>query len=144
MRANKALAITKTMRRPLRERLAPALRAHFPTMTIEERETSVAFPPVHSEVGEIEITDDSWELTVYVGHFTHAHFNLNGDDWSTDENAQEIIRRVVAYLKDIFEDRVVMWGSHAGSGGTYEVGKPSKHCPPNAPRFVWSGPYSDG
>jgi hypothetical protein len=78
----------------------------------------VVFPAIHPEVGDIELCDDGDELTVYVGKFTHAHFDNHDQGISDTERAERICHSVLSFLDDIFADRIEMYGSHLGGGGT--------------------------
>ena len=127
-------------------RLVKRLREKFPERSFVFAEPPglvVTVPPDHPEVGAIEIYDEDDELTVYVGRFTHSHFSpYNYTGFSHDELVIELVEDTVSFLSDIFSDKIVFWGAHNSSGGTYRVGDASKSpIEPWGPRFVWSGAY---
>jgi hypothetical protein len=48
---------------------------------------------------------------------------------------------VVSFLEELFADRVVLWGSHKGGGGWYNVSEASAASwAEGEKKFVWSGP----
>ncbi len=101
------------------------------------------FPAIHSEVGDIEIYDDGDELTLVAGHFTHGHFSNYDEHLTADEKAQQIVEDIISYLEEFFEDRIVMWGSHKTSGGTYHREHADAWAEEHTigmKKFVWSGP----
>jgi hypothetical protein len=77
----------------------------------------VTIPSIHDEFGSIEIQDDCNELIVIVGNFTHWHASCYTEDLSEKEKAEEIVDDVINFLHDIFNDKIVIWGSHKGGGG---------------------------
>jgi hypothetical protein len=123
--------------------LLPELRQRFShrgLRTGPPPNACAAFPGIHPEFGNIEIYDDGDELTVVVGKFTHGHFTNYDDNLSVDDKERQIVDDVVAFLEDLFADRVVVW-SYKGSGGWYY---PEHHEEPrrHERQFVWSGPWS--
>ena len=99
------------------------------------------FSAIHPEVGDIEISDDGDEVTVVVGHFTHKHFDNYDTGLSEAEVAERIAQDVVSFLEDLFSDKIVLWGSHRGTGGCYERDqKPPRFFGRRRKKYVWSGP----
>lgn len=128
-------------------RLIPELRRHFPDRPFQPGtppNSVLTFPAKHPDVGAIEIHDDGNELTLYLGNFTHSHISNYDEGISDDDKAKEIIESAVAFLSEVFNDRVIFWGSHKGGGGSYHVSITEPKPGSNEPRFVWSGPYSAG
>ncbi|MDR3455881.1 MAG: hypothetical protein P4N60_00425 [Verrucomicrobiae bacterium] len=128
--------------------LLPKLKERFPKQGFRVEtspEARVIFPGVHPEVGDIGIHDDGDELTVYAGNFTHGHFSNYDENLSEAQKAEQIAEDVVAFLKSVFADEIIFWGSHMGGGGWRQrskpnpfwskliLGKPKKE-------YVWSGP----
>ncbi len=105
----------------------------------------VTIAPDCPDVGAIEIYDEDDELTVKIGRFTHTHFSpYNYTGFSDDELIVELVEGTISFLRDIFSDNIVMWGSHKSSGGTFQVGAtPNVPVEPRGPLYVWSGPYHD-
>ena len=129
------------------EHLIPKLQKEFSDRRLRvgvPPESCAIFPTVHSEVGDIEICDDGDELTVYLGTFTHRHFGNYDEKLSKGQAAEAIAQDVVAFLKEVFADRIVMWGSHRGVGGFYRRGKGHRLGLIRRRRkeYVWSGPIS--
>jgi hypothetical protein len=98
------------------------------------------FPAVHPEVGDIAIYDDGDELTLVAGRFSHAHYADYDDAHTPEEKATIAAEQVVAFLEEIFEDRVVLWGTHEGGGGWYP--RTDTNRAQASGRYVWSGPLS--
>lgn len=128
--------------------LIPELKGHFPNRGLRVEtspEVRVIFPAAHPEFGNIEICDDDDEVTIYTGHFTHGHFSNYKKNLSEEEKSKKIAENVVGFLKDVFADQIVFWGSHRGSGGWFKRDEPGKSFRTGIfgkPRskFVWSGP----
>ena len=139
----------------LAERLIPKLQERFGDVLFTVTGTAqpcVVFPPVHPEVGPIEIHDDDSELTVVAGNFTHGHFSNYDDDLSDEEKDIAIVDAVIDFLDAVFADQVVFWGSHESGGGwshraTPDAGQsvwpwPIERVKQSSKQFVWSGPLS--
>ena len=124
--------------------LIPNLQQRFADRGVRINSTPtprVVFPAIHPDVGDIEIHDDEFELTVVAGKFTHAHFSNYDDAISKHERAVRIVDEVVVFLEDLFADRIVLWGSHEGSGGWHDAGEYSEFQK-DSRGYVWSGPLS--
>jgi hypothetical protein len=114
------------------------------------RSPCAVFPAVHPEVGDIQIFDDGDELTVVAGNFTHGHFECYDINTKDPARSEQIVANIVAFLEDLFSDRMVLWGSHKGSGGWYARGDREgtelvdefrDATGGGRPRlYVWSGP----
>jgi len=102
------------------------------------------FPAVHPDVGDIEIYDDGDELTVVVGKFTHRHFSNYDQGVSQVERACRIGNDLAVFLSDLFADRIEMYGSHLGGGGTRLRDGRSRGLASKvvfgSKTYVWSGP----
>ena len=123
--------------------LIPKLETHLPGQ-FHVTETVVTFPEKHPEVGSVEVHDDGEELTVYAGNFTHLHFSSYDNSLSREQTAERIADDALAFLIDLFADRIIMWGSHDGRGGCYEreTGPTSIFSSGRGQEYVWSGPVS--
>ncbi len=86
------------------------------------------------------LRDDEEEITAYLGHFTHRHFS-NYEDIPTAEKEKVIAEDVINFLDDLFADRIVMWGSHHGMGGSHPVNSRSL-LGIGRKKYVWTGPRS--
>lgn len=137
----------------LADRLIPKLRKRFAARAFRvtgAAQPCVVFPPVHPDVGPIEIHDDGTELTLVTGNFTHGHFSNYDDKLSDEEKANVIVSAVIDFLEDVFADQIVFWGSHENGGGWWrrensDEGQsvwpwPIERAAQSSKRFVWSGP----
>ena len=128
-------------------RLVQRLKEEFPEREFQFSNPpgpAVTIPPDCAEVGAIEIYDEDDELTLYLGRFTHTHFSpYNYTGFSEDELVAELVEDTVQFLQDVFSDKVVFWGAHESSGGTYRIDRPPSKSPIKrwGPRYVWSGEY---
>jgi hypothetical protein len=123
--------------------LVPMLRSHFPDLRFtgpSGQPAQITIPASHPEVGEVVLRDDEEEITAYLGHFTHRHFS-NYEDIPAAEKEKIIAENVINFLDDLFEDRIIMWGSHRGMGGSHPVDSRSL-LSLGRKKYVWSGPRS--
>ncbi|MFL6500678.1 MAG: hypothetical protein ACJ8LL_08205 [Candidatus Udaeobacter sp.] len=123
--------------------LVPMLRSHYPDLHFtgpSSQPPQITIPASHPDVGDVVLQDDEEEITAYLGHFTHRHFS-NYDDVPTSEKEKVIAKDVVRFLDDLFTDRIVMWGSHRGMGGSHSIDSPSLLSLARK-KYVWSGPRS--
>jgi len=134
----------------LADRLITTLHSQLPhqPMSVGGAEgVVVVFPAAHSDVGDIQVHDNGDELIVMVGNFTHTHFNNHDRGLSNSERAERIADDVVAFLKDIFSDRIEFFGSHTGAGG-WRKRKPKERgflskAVFGSKTYVWSGPVGN-
>ncbi|MDP9140467.1 MAG: hypothetical protein M3O62_06720 [Pseudomonadota bacterium] len=98
-------------------------------------------------MGDIEIYDDGDELTVVVGNFTHSHFGNYDQGISESERDTRISQALVGFLDALFADRIEMYGSHLGGGGTKVRDGRSRGLASRAlfgsKTYVWSGPLGN-
>jgi hypothetical protein len=123
------------------EVLVPLLRARFPSLAFtgpSGQPPQLTIAASHPDVGDIVLRDDDEEITAYLGHFTHRHFS-NYDEIPIAEKEKIIAEDVVKFLADLFADRIIMWGSHRGMGGSHSVDSPSL-LSLGRKKYVWSGP----
>ena len=123
--------------------LIPRLQARFPGQGMRVHEGArpvVTFPPLHPEIGDLTICDDGHELTLCLGNFAHGHFSPFDYSCPVEEYAGEVVEQVVAFLEDLFDDRVEFWSDGDGMGGWQAFGKPNSLGRSGVRRFVWSGP----
>ena len=134
----------------LTDRLIATLHSRLALQPMEVGGTDgvvVVFPAAHSDVGDIEVHDNGDELIVMVGNFTHTHFNNYDRGLSISERAERIADDVVAFLTDIFSDRIEFFGSHTGAGG-WRKRKPKERgilskLVFGKKTYVWSGPVAN-
>jgi hypothetical protein len=126
-----------------------AVKANFPDSRAQYDELPapiVTIPPAHPGFGPIEICDDEVELTVNCGNFTHLHLANHDEGISTRERERRVVESLVAFLRDVFSDRMEFWGSHRGMGGCRARGSQGKlsRAVVGTAAFVWSGPLHGG
>lgn len=120
---------------PLRAGLSAA------SVAFEDDNGQFRIPARHPDVGDLLITLDDGEITVFVGNFTHRHFTAHEGDATCVANAIE-------YVCGIVNDQWVLWAYPGGAGGSYRIGaeaEPSADTPlpdEEVIRYVWSGPYT--
>jgi hypothetical protein len=132
----------------LTDHLLPKLNLSFPSRTFacDSEGGTVTFPARHPEVGDVVVRDDVDEITIILGNFTHSHFGCYDSTISSAERMERIAEDVVGFLRDLFEDRIELFGSHRRGGccrprrsklrswlSRFWYGKRT---------FVWSGPLS--
>jgi hypothetical protein len=129
----------------LADLLVPALLEAFPTsgMRVGMRPDPVAvFPAVCDGVGDVLILDGGDEATVVVQNITHHHENPYDASLVGEERYEWITRRVVAFLLELFDDRILLWSRDAGQrgGGWIRLGADATEdgAPHDADVFVWS------
>jgi hypothetical protein len=124
--------------------LIPKLQQRFPSRGLKvgaPPQPCATFPAIHPEVGDVVISDDGYELTLEAGNFTHSHFSNYDNSLSETQKAERIAEDVSQFLEELFADRVILWGSHAGSGGWYpRDAEPSELFSGHGELYVWSGP----
>ena len=135
----------------LAEALIPLLRERFPQMKLRtgsSPDPCAVFPAIHPEVGDIAILDDGNELTIYAGNFTHGHFDCDDPQTPEPERTERTVGAVMAFLDELFADRIVLWGSHRGCGGWFAREETAETLEElrewtdgEAPKlYTWSGP----
>jgi hypothetical protein len=131
---------------PFSAPLASALTAAG--VAFEDDGGQLKVPAAHAEVGDLLVTCDDGEITVFVGNFTHRHFTPH--DGSTAYAAgtiEDCVRDAVEYVSGILNDQWILWAYPGGAGGSYRIGAegdPAQDAPPaddEVVRYVWSGPY---
>jgi hypothetical protein len=105
-------------------------------------------PAAHAEVGDLLVTFDDGEITVFVGNFTHRHFTPHdGSTTYAASTIEDCVRDAIEYVCGILNDQWVLWAYPGGAGGSYRIGAegdPTQDAPPpddEVVRYVWSGPY---
>jgi hypothetical protein len=125
--------------------LVPALLDAFPSsgMRVGKPPGPVAmFPAACDGVGDVLIFDDGDEATVVVQNITHHHENPYDASLVGIERYEWITERVVAFLRELFADRILLWSRDAGrrGGGWVRLGANATDNggPRDADVFVWS------
>ena len=102
---------------------------------------TATIPPKHHTWTPIQVFDDGDEVTVFFGGFTHVHFGNYDDGLTPAEREGRIVADVVAFLDDVFADKVEFFGTRFGGGcrPRGSQGKWSRRLFGDE-AFVWSGP----
>ncbi len=129
----------------IRDHLVPMLAERFPgrgLATGSPPDPIAVFPAAHPRVGDVSVTDDGHEATVFIGEITHCHFGP--EHFSSPEEATElaIAESVADFVADLFADRIVLWTAADGKGaGFWRRGDDRPGFANDAaPTYVWSGP----
>jgi hypothetical protein len=125
------------------DRLIPRLKERFldrPMKLGSPPQAIAVFAAAHPDVGDLQIFDDGSEVTIIAGNFTHGHFS-DFDSKSVAEAEENIVDSVIEFLERLFDDQVVLWGSHRGSGGWYDRKRGESNLA-SGPHYVWSGPLA--
>ena len=122
------------------------INTNFPKLnfSIDEKDKSITIPSKSKEVGNIVIVDDSFEMTVYVGDFTHWHASCDEEPLNTEEKEKYIVSEVIEFLTDLFNEKIVMWGSNKTGGGFYNIElnineQDAPLEPGSEKKYVWPG-----
>jgi hypothetical protein len=131
----------------IRDVLLPALAVCFPNLDFQigqPPDPIAVFPAQHSAVGDVSIWDDGSEAMVGIGEITHGHFSHYGDV-SAEQIHEQVAAGVVAFLQDLFADRVLLWKSSSGAGGWKIVGADERFSllGPGDQTYLWSGPVEN-
>ena len=113
------------------------------TVELVENDSSIIFPAKSPEFGGVEIYEEcSGAYIVWVGKFSHRHFDFYTG--SAEEQNKEAAEDIIAFLENLFADRVICNGSHSGGGSIYV----KEDCENDeytydecTDYFVWSGIY---
>lgn len=133
----------------IRDALLPALRLRFPDISFQIGDSPnpiAIFPAAHKEVGDVSIWDDGDEATVSIGEITHGHFNPYDETLTPEEIANRVTEEVVAFLKDLFADRVLLWKSLVGGAGGWSVlghNNSLSLIDTDDLTYLWSGPVKN-
>jgi len=117
----------------------------FPSLSysVNVEDHIISINEMHPEVGSIDIQDDIDELIVFVGNFTHMHIDCYDESKSKEEKEESMATSITEFLHDLFNNEIVLWGSHDNGGGFYhkkeatpdELSFSNKHK-----LYQWSGP----
>jgi hypothetical protein len=132
----------------IRDRLIPELKREFAGWEIDlspQPPAIAAFPASQKAVGRVLIYDDGDEATVVIENVTHGHFNPYDEGLSDGEREKIIVEDVVAFLKALFSDQILLHCSGTrGFGGWTRldlVDEPIQ-LSPKLSYYLWSKPYS--
>jgi len=131
----------------LLETMIEKIKEDFPSLkfSVNKEEHLISIPAFNEDVGGIQIQDDEYELTVYIGHFTHWHVGDFEETNNEKEKAINIANEISEFLNDLFENKIIMWGKHEKSGGFYHIDEKSNSkslLGKQHEEWTWSGPIS--
>jgi hypothetical protein len=126
--------------------LIPKLLSSFSgdMMRLAREDNSVAvFSSKHPDIGDLVIQDDGDEFTIFLGRFTHVHFNNYDEGLSDREKAERIANDVVVFLQKLFADQIEFYGT-GSVGGWRERHRKKRGIISKfilaEKTYVWSGP----
>jgi hypothetical protein len=137
----------------IEKHLVPRIRERWGDPPIEEAEGTeykAIFRCIHPGVGDIFVSDERDEITIFLGNFTHMHFDaltISNEYESPDDYAAKISDEAIFFLEDVFADEIEFWGNGDGLGGCRTRrrkprGAIRRFLSP-APHYVWSGPLEE-
>ena len=128
--------------------LATVICARYPSATMASAahatDPCLVIPPHHPAVGAVRVCVEGNGVVVEIGSHAHGHF-ATYDDPSPEGALASTVESVVAFLDDLFADRVVFWSAGGGGGWYYPdipVNSPFQ-VPVGASKDLWSGPIHD-
>jgi hypothetical protein len=117
-------------------------------IAFEDDGGQLRIPARHVDVGDLLITFDDGEITVFVGNFTHRHFTpRDGSATYAASTIENCVNDALEYVGGILNDQWVLWAYPGGAGGSYRLGAeddPMADAPSpddEIVRYLWSGPY---
>jgi hypothetical protein len=125
-----------------REAFQRALEAQFAGQYQEgERDGSwvATFPAKCAEVGDVVVKEADEGVIVYVGSFTHVHYNPL---YTRHGSLHKTVSECVLFLRDLFSDRVLLWRTRKGDGCLHILKAGKRASAKERPTFVWSGPLT--
>ena len=131
----------------IRNHLIPAVKEAFPDKPFSfssPPDPIIRLPSGFAEMGDLLIYDHGAEATIWITEITHGHFNPYDESLSQDQVDQKVTEDVIAFLRDLFSDRVLLYRTPTrGMGGWFIFsGVPSEHAlVEGREHFLWSGPY---
>jgi hypothetical protein len=129
----------------IKQALLNALASTFPRLQYQVGDSPnpiVVIKAIHPSIGDLVIWDEGDEALLSIEGVTHGHL-ASYDDGTPEERTIATVKIVVEFLKDLFDDRVVLWRSFGGAVGGWKVYESRAAIPKRglaAERFVWSGP----
>ena len=122
------------------------IQNEFPSLqySMNESNDTLIIKGPNDRVGNIEIEDDLEEIIVMVGNFTHWHAACYDQTISKDERDKQVSSEIIDFLRDLFSNKLILWGSHQTSGGFYNIdlalNEQDSPCEPSeVEQYFWSG-----
>jgi hypothetical protein len=105
--------------------------------------------PAHDQAaGDILVSFEDGEVSVFLGDITHRHFTpYAADDKFPGYTAQQAAADVAQFIREVIDDQWIIWRWLDGRGGCYKPGgndDESAHSPPPGEEveyFRWSGKF---
>jgi hypothetical protein len=101
----------------------------------------------NSAVGDIVVSFDQGEVSVFLGDITHRHFTpYEADDKFPGCTLEQATSDAVSFIREVIADQWVIWRWSDGRGGCYKPGGNDDEADAPLPGetvecFVWSGPF---
>jgi hypothetical protein len=132
--------------RMIRDYLTSAIKKSFPSFPFSFSQSSNLVATLHSAflgIGRLEVYDDGNEATVSISEITHGHFYSDDAILSEEQRQQQIAEDVIAFLRALFADQVLLFRTPSrGTGGWLRLDLSPE--PPiftsGREYFLWSGP----
>lgn len=103
-------------------------------------------PALDPSVGDLVVECGSDEITVYVGHHAHCHFDTVASDGETlEERIGHCASDAARFVAEVLRDETVIWSNAWGAGGWVSLRDEKgrlKAARIRGLKFVWSGPYA--
>ena len=122
------------------------IQNEFPSLqySMNESNDTLIIKGPNDRVGNIEIEDDLEEIIVMVGNFTHWHAACYDQTITKDERDKQVSAEIIDFLRDLFSNKLILWGSHQTSGGFYNIdlalNEQDSSCEPSeVEQYFWSG-----
>ena len=91
-------------------------------LSIREADAAAVVHGSSPAVGNIEIQDKLNELIVFIGDFTHGHFDCYDESLSQEQQHKAIADDVLSFLADVFADKVEFYRAAHDDGGWRPAG----------------------
>ena len=109
---------------------------------------SLRIPAREQAVGDIVVSFESGEVSVFLGDITHCHFTpYEADDKFPGCTAEQAATDAVRFIREVVEDQWVIWCWADGRGGCYKPDGDDEESA-NSPLpgeevkyFRWSGKF---
>jgi hypothetical protein len=108
---------------------------------------AIRIPAGNSEVGDIVVSFEGGEISVYLGDITHCHFTpYEADDKSPGCTPDQAAADAAQFIREVMDDLWIIWRYSDGRGGGCYMPEGDDEEEADAPLsghgveyFVWSG-----
>jgi len=122
------------------------IRNEFPSLkySLNECNDALIIKGPNDRIGNIELEDDLDEIIVFVGSFTHWHAACYDQTINKEARYQQISAEITDFLKNLFSNKLILWGSYKTRGGFYnidlDINEQDSPCEPKGvEQYFWSG-----